>query len=146
MLSYWHLGVELPGGRGTWNGIFYPTRSRPRPRIRRAPSTPNVQHRRDELHLLRTATSNRRAVGWVKRTPPGFEFAVKLYQKFTHPKMALDKTAVQAADVDAFKSGIEPLAAAGRLGPLLAQFPASFKDTPDTRDYLDWLLTHVCRL
>ena len=40
----------------------------------------------------------------------------------------------------AFKSGIEPLAAAGRLGPLLAQFPASFKDTPEARDYLDWLL------
>ena len=27
------------------------------------------------------------SLGWVKRTPPGFEFAVKLYQKFTHPKL-----------------------------------------------------------
>jgi uncharacterized protein YecE (DUF72 family) len=42
--------------------------------------------------------------------------------------------------VEAFKAGIEPLAAGNRLGPLLAQFPASFKDSPEAREYLDWLL------
>ena len=34
------------------------------------------------------------------------------------------------ADLDAFRRGIDPLASSGRLGALLAQFPASFKDTP----------------
>jgi uncharacterized protein YecE (DUF72 family) len=77
----------------------------------------------------------------VRRTPPGFEFSVKLFQKFTHPKLAADKTPVSAADVDAFKRGIEPLANGQRLGPLLAQFPASFKDSPEARSYLEWLLT-----
>ena len=48
---------------------------------------------------------------------------MKLYQKFTHPNMSIDPGPVTQADVDAFKGGIEPLAAAGKLGPLLAQFP-----------------------
>jgi uncharacterized protein YecE (DUF72 family) len=69
-----------------------------------------------------------------------FEFAVKLYQKFTHPNLSRDQTAIDRADVDAFKEGIEPLAAAERLGPLLVQFPASFKDSPEAREYLEWLL------
>jgi uncharacterized protein YecE (DUF72 family) len=76
----------------------------------------------------------------VKRTPPGFEFAVKLYQKFTHPDLTRDKTPVSLADIDAFKAGVEPLAVAGRLGALLAQFPASFKDVPEARAYVRWLL------
>jgi uncharacterized protein YecE (DUF72 family) len=80
------------------------------------------------------------SLSWVKRTPPGFEFAVKLYQKFTHPNLTTDKTPVSPADVDTFKAGIEPLAAGDRLGPLLAQFPASFTDSPEARDYLRWLL------
>lgn len=35
---------------------------------------------------------------------------------------------------------IEPLAAAGKLGALLAQFPSRFHDTPEGREYLAWLL------
>jgi uncharacterized protein YecE (DUF72 family) len=42
--------------------------------------------------------------------------------------------------VDAFKGGIEPLAAAGKLGVLLAQFPSRYHDTPEARAYLAWLL------
>jgi uncharacterized protein YecE (DUF72 family) len=45
-----------------------------------------------------------------------------------------------AADLDEFRRGIDPLAAAGRLGALLAQFPPSFKDDPPSRDYLEHLL------
>ena len=29
--------------------------------------------------------------GWAERTPAGFEFAVKLYQKFTHPRLYRDR-------------------------------------------------------
>ena len=97
--------------------------------------------------------------GWAERTPDGFEFSVKLYQKFTHPKMyeervikALPEAArgetdaiqslvdVNAADLDEFRRGIEPLASAGKLGALLAQFPPSFKDSPASRDYVERLL------
>ena len=43
-------------------------------------------------------------------------------------------------DVDAFRAALDPLASAHKLGALLAQFPASFKNEPDTRGYLEWLL------
>ena len=35
---------------------------------------------------------------WVERTPPGFQFSLKLYQKFTHPRMF---KAAQAKGLDA---------------------------------------------
>jgi len=96
---------------------------------------------------------------WAARTPARFEFSIKLYQKFTHPRMFKDRLSgglpdeaaresalldalaqPTGADVDAFRRGIDPLASSGRLGALLAQFPASFKDTPSSRDYLAGLL------
>ena len=96
---------------------------------------------------------------WAARTPPRFEFSIKLYQKFTHPRMFKERLAAglpqeagresalldalaqpNDADLDAFRRGIDPLASSGRLGALLAQFPASFKDSPASRDYLQGLL------
>jgi uncharacterized protein YecE (DUF72 family) len=96
---------------------------------------------------------------WAARTPSGFEFSVKLFQKFTHPRMfrerlarglpedaRSDASAIESlaqpneADLEQFRRGIDPLASAGRLGALLAQFPPSFKDDPRSRDYLAQLL------
>jgi uncharacterized protein YecE (DUF72 family) len=84
--------------------------------------------------------------GWARRTPPQFEFAVKLFQKFTHPAVfARAHTgadlAVGQPDVDEFRAAVDPLAMAGKLGPLLAQFPPSFRAAPDAMDYLRWLLS-----
>jgi len=57
---------------------------------------------------------------------------VKLWQKFTHPKMYQAATGEEAVisqnDVDLFNHSIEPLCKAGKLGVLLAQFPPSFKN------------------
>jgi uncharacterized protein YecE (DUF72 family) len=131
-------GWNYPRGRGTWNGIFYPD-----DRGRNFDELRYYAERFNTVEVNSTFYGQPRAgvsLGWVERTPPGFEFSVKLYQKFTHPEMTRDTTAVSLADVDAFKSGIEPLVAADRLGALLAQFPASFKDSPDARGYLRWLL------
>ena len=44
------------------------------------------------------------------------------------------------AGIDEFRRGIEPLARAGKLGALLAQFPPSFKQSPESQAYLDALL------
>jgi len=85
------------------------------------------------------------ARGWVERTPPGFEFSLKLFQKFTHPAMFVKATGADpfdlgAKDVDEFRAGLDPLASSGKLGALLAQFPASFKNDAGSRGYLEWLL------
>jgi uncharacterized protein YecE (DUF72 family) len=140
MLRVGTSGWNYPSGRGTWNGIFYPDRHE---RGRDFDELRFYAERFNTVEVNSTFYGQPRrnvSLQWVKRTPAGFEFAVKLFQKFTHPKLAFDKTAIAAGDVDAFKAGIEPLAVGGRLGPLLAQFPASFKDTPETRAYLAWLL------
>src|SRR4249920_1059107 len=152
-------GWNYPTGKGTWNGLFYPsTRSK-------KAGTAGFDELRFYADHFNTVEINSTFYGqpradvtrgWAARTPPGFEFSLKLYQKFTHPKMfreaalrsapgsdgaLLDLLAqVTQSDIDDFRAGIEPLATGGRLGALLAQFPPSFKDTPQSRDYLAQLL------
>jgi uncharacterized protein YecE (DUF72 family) len=151
-------GWNYPSGRGTWNGIFYP------PSRGRSKGFDELAFYAEHFNTVEVNSTfygqPREAVtrAWAARTPPGFEFSVKLYQKFTHPKMfkdafvrgvpsgeggqaLLDELArPNESDLDAFRSGIEPLASSGKLGALLAQFPPSFKDGPASRDYLQWLL------
>ncbi len=133
-------GWNYPSGKGTWNGIFYPL---PEDRQRGFDELAFYAERFNLVEVNSTFYGQPRAnvsLGWARRTPAGFEFTVKLYQKFTHPGMTSDLSPISAADVDAFKGGIDPLAAAGKLGPLLAQFPSSFHHTPEAIAYLEWLL------
>jgi uncharacterized protein YecE (DUF72 family) len=149
-------GWSYPGGRGTWNGVFYPAREA---RGRGFDELSFYARWFDVVEVNSTFYGQPRpavTAKWASRTPPGFEFAIKLYQKFTHPAMFREQAAdaapaadaawldeagtVRQADVDEFRAGIEPLAAAGKLGPLLVQFPPSFTATPAAVDYLGWLL------
>jgi uncharacterized protein YecE (DUF72 family) len=74
---------------------------------------------------------------WVSKTPTDFSFAVKLWQKFTHPMKIGRKSSegqwqpATQEDVDQFRAGLEPLAEAGKLGALLLQYPAGFHCTPE---------------
>ena len=69
---------------------------------------------------------------WASKTPDDFSFAIKLWQKFTHPmKIGRGDSEDQwepptQKDFDDFRSGILPLAEAGKLGVLLLQYPAGF--------------------
>ena len=140
MLRIGTSGWNYPSGKGTWTGIFYPL---PEDRARGFDELRFYSERFNTVEVNSTFYGQPRAstaLGWVKRTPADFEFAVKLYQKFTHPSMSIDPGPVTQADVDAFKGGIDPLAAADKLGPLLIQFPASFQRTQEAIDYVSWLL------
>lgn len=133
-------GWNYPGGKGSWNGIFYPL---PEDRQRGFDELRFYAERFNTVEINSTFYGQPRAnaaLNWVKRTPRDFEFAVKLYQKLTHPEMSIDRTPITQADVDAFKGGIDPLAAGGKLGPLLAQFPSTFQRKDDAVEYLQWLL------
>ncbi len=71
--------------------------------------------------------------GWIPQTPPGFTFALKATQRITHI-LRLRNTAEL---MRAFLQGAQPLAEAGRLGPLLFQLPPNFKaDLPLLDDFL----------
>lgn len=133
-------GWNYPTGKGSWDGVFYPFK---RDRASTFDELRFYAERFDTVEVNSTFYGQPRVastLGWVKRTPPGFEFSLKLYQKFTHPATATDRRPVTQADIDEFRGGIEPLVAADRLGIVLAQFPSRFKHSPEALDYLAWLL------
>lgn len=74
---------------------------------------------------------------WVNRVSanPSFKFTAKLYKPFTH-----ERGKATEEDYSAYRRGIDPLAEAQRLGAVLIQFPWSFKNTEDSRQYLSDLL------
>jgi uncharacterized protein YecE (DUF72 family) len=74
---------------------------------------------------------------WVRRVAhnPDFKFTAKLYKAFTH-----ERGEATEEDDRAFRSGVDPIASAGKLGALLLQFPWSFKNTEPDRDYLSGLI------
>jgi uncharacterized protein YecE (DUF72 family) len=141
-------GWSYPSGKGTWKGVFYPAGLKTGARKRKVDELTFYAEHFDTVEINSTfyrPPSPEAARGWAARTPAGFEFALKLYQKFTHPEMFAKATGkdpfdLTEADVDEFRRGIAPIAEAGKLGPLLAQFPTSFKAETATRDYLAWLL------
>ena len=141
-------GWNYPKGRGTWNGIFYPDQIGVKRRGEKFDDLAFYAEHFDTVEINSTfyrVPSAAMARGWVERTPPGFEFSLKLFQKFTHPAMFEKATGgdpfdLGGKDVDEFRAGLDPLASSGKLGALLAQFPASFKNDAGARGYLEWLL------
>jgi uncharacterized protein YecE (DUF72 family) len=152
-------GWNYPSGKGKWNGIFYPATRSKKAGTKDFDELRFYAEHFDTVEVNSTFYGQPRAEvtrAWAKKTPRGFEFSMKLYQKFTHPKMYKDQELKRApgtegalldllaevtqSDIDEYKRGIEPLASSGRIGALLAQFPASFKDSAPTRDYLGQLL------
>jgi uncharacterized protein YecE (DUF72 family) len=71
---------------------------------------------------------------WTKRIGhnPNFRFTAKLFQDFTHGKKPINKQ-----DVKAYLKALESLISANRLGCLLAQFPISFRNTPENQERLE---------
>jgi uncharacterized protein YecE (DUF72 family) len=120
-------GWSYPKGEGTWTGHFYP-----------AGKINELEYYSQFFDTVEINSSFYRppnpayAYNWARLVPEEFLFTVKLWQKFTHPKMYKEATGQEAVisqkDVDLFKHSIEPLASYGKLGTLLAQFPPSFKN------------------
>ncbi|MFC2004845.1 DUF72 domain-containing protein [Chloroflexota bacterium] len=120
-------GWSYPRGEGTWNGYFYP-----KGKIN------ELEYYSQFFNTVEVNSSFYRppnpdyARNWARIVPDSFLFTVKLWQKFTHPKMYKDSTGEEASialeDVDLFRRSLEPLAGAGKLGTLLAQFPPSFRN------------------
>jgi len=133
-------GWSYSSGPGRWVGIFYPAHGK-------------VDHLRFYARYFNTVEVNSTFYGppeapttrtWTTKTPDDFRFSIKLYHKFTHPQLFASSTGrdpkLTPADFAEFRAGIDPLAEAGKLGPLIAQFPASFKRTDESLGRLDELL------
>ena len=77
------------------------------------------------------------ARSWLRRIEhnPNFVLTAKLFRTFTHERgKATDE------DERLFREGIDPLMEAGKLGAVLVQFPWSFKNEMDDRNYLNQLV------
>ena len=135
-------GWSYPSGSGTWNGVFYPKKKAGFDELRFYSEHFDTVEVNSSFYRVPSVDAVRK---WAERTPENFEFSLKLYQKFTHPEMFLEATGQDPADldrkdVDEFRAALDPLARAGKLGALLAQFPASFRNDANARGYLEWLL------
>ena len=135
-------GWSYPTGLGTWNGVFYPpTRGRAKGFDELAFYAAHF----DTVEVNSTFYGQPRADvcrHWAERTPPGFEFSVKLYQKFTHPKMFGDRVTASLPDDGRDPAGyprdphfgqrgarkglgrLRRSVGDGRLGPLCMSAPA----------------------
>jgi uncharacterized protein YecE (DUF72 family) len=120
-------GWSYPKGEGTWTGYFYP-----KGKINELEYYSQFFNAVEINSTFYRPPNPGYVYNWVRRVPRDFLFTVKLWQKFTHPKMYKEATGEEAIisqqDVDLFNRSIDPLIKYGKLGALLAQFPPSFKN------------------
>lgn len=113
----------------SWDGVFYP---------KDTPSTNFLSEYSRKLHAVEIdstfyATPRQSTVKqWNEVTPDDFRFTAKFPQKITHEKMLKDV----GEDVAYFLDTMSLLGP--KLGPLLLQFPYTFK--PDQRSALEEFL------
>ena len=131
-----------------WEGIFYPPgmsrrKQHPLELIARCFDVVEINtsfygHIKPEIAKL-----------WAKIASdvnPSFLFTAKLHRSFTHsPLAAMEPTSAVSIhpndeDERLAREGLGSLAATGKLGALLLQFPVSFKNTGLNREYLETLL------
>jgi len=131
-----------------WEGIFYPPgmlRRKRHPLLLVARCFDAVEintsfygHIKPELAKLWARIAN--------DVNPNFVFTAKLHRSFTHsPLSAMEPTSAASIrpndeDERLAREGLEALAATGKFGALLIQFPVSFKNTALNREYLEALL------
>jgi uncharacterized protein YecE (DUF72 family) len=72
-------------------------------------------------------------LSWLKKLEgrPDFLLSLKLYQAFTHAREGFTQK-----DVDDVRQAADLVRLQGRLAALLAQFPWSFRNTPENTEYL----------
>jgi uncharacterized protein YecE (DUF72 family) len=132
-------GWSYPRGEGSWNGIFYPAKPKNELELY-SQAFSAVEVNSTFYRLLDPQTAR----AWVTITPKDFAFAIKVWQKFTHPRMFQKATGAEPEitqqDYDNFKRGINPIAEEGKLACLLIQFSEWFTSTPQHQATLSTLL------
>lgn len=115
-----------------WVGPFYPARTRKEDFLRYYATHFSALEVNYTYYRMPTRKTMQRL---LEKAGDQMRFAVKLTDLFTH------KRTYQSSDVVAFGEAVEPLADAGQLGCLLAQFPYSLKTTRPNWAYFKSLVT-----
>jgi uncharacterized protein YecE (DUF72 family) len=121
-----------------WKPTFYPAK---------LPQKDFLKFYSTQLNAVEVNYTFRRMVNettiasWIAQTSPDFRFALKAHQAITHFRRL--KNAEEP--LQRFLSGIQPLASAGRLGPVLFQLPPNLKADPQLLDSFLQLLPRTLR-
>jgi uncharacterized protein YecE (DUF72 family) len=108
----------------SWKPVFYPEK---------LPSSRFLEHYATRLNTVESNYTFRRLISektldsWMKVTPDHFRFAVKAHMRITH----ILRLKESGEAVSRFLNTLNPLAAAGRLGPVLFQLPPNLKRQDD---------------
>jgi uncharacterized protein YecE (DUF72 family) len=103
-----------------WKPAFYP---------KNVPAKGFLQHYATRLnsveinYTFRQLPSAKTLEGWLEATQPGFAFSCKAHMRLTHIMKMQDA----GSFTEVFLKALEPLRVARRLGPVLFQFPPTFK-------------------
>jgi uncharacterized protein YecE (DUF72 family) len=118
-----------------WVGPFYPPATPPGEFLERYARVFRTVEVDSSFYRAPTPFLVRR---WTERTPEQFRFALKVPRDVTHDSDEAKGVTV----LDAFLSSLGPLRAAGKLGAVVLQFPASFR-SPAGNDKLERLLNAI---
>ncbi len=117
-----------------WKPAFYP---------QDVPAARFLEHYATRLtcveinYTFRRTPSEKTLSAWVKATPPGFVFALKMHQRVTHAHRLKESG---RESLEYFLGTLAPLKEAGRLGPVLLQMPPNLKaDAGRLRRFLEFL-------
>lgn len=103
-----------------WHGVFYPARGRAGHPLAFLAQYFNAVEVNSSFYRI---PAPRVTATWPALAPRTFRFTFKLTRTFTHEP----ETDPSAADAAAFREALAPIRAAGLLGPILLQFPWSFR-------------------
>jgi uncharacterized protein YecE (DUF72 family) len=102
-----------------WRGTFYPEKLPQSRWLAHYATVFDTVELNATFYRLATQDAARR---WAQQTPDGFAFAAKASRYLTHMKRLTDLD----RGLKRFTDSIAPLADAGRLGPIVWQFPERF--------------------
>jgi len=116
-----------------WKPQFYPEKLAQKKFLEHYSSRLNAV---EVNYTFRQIASEKTLLNWITETPAGFRFSVKAHQTITHIRRL--KNTHDA--LRRFLDSIQPLASAGKLGPVLFQLPPNLKSDPVLLDeFLDQL-------
>lgn len=110
-----------------WRGIFYPKELNKKEMLSYYAREFSFTEINTTYYRMPTAAM---LGNWNEATPDHFQFVIKANRGMTHEREQNEPLFTE------FKEALKPLIDAGKLGCILAQFPTSFRNRDENRDYL----------
>jgi uncharacterized protein YecE (DUF72 family) len=130
-----HVGTSGYGYK-EWKGTFYPDKIPPKEMLRFYSERLNTVEINNTFYRMPTKGV---LESWAEQVPDDFIFALKAPQVITHLKRLRDAK----EETDYFFRTLSALG--GKLGPVLFQFPKSFRaDRPALKSFLDLIPDKAC--